>query len=77
MDNTQHITPTIAELLDEFFSLYKPAATRALRLRIDLVRSHLTVHLEAEGPRELTTPQRVILEADRAFDPHGAFARTK
>jgi hypothetical protein len=76
MDNTTHINPTIAELLDEFFRLYKPAATAALRTRIDLVLLHLGVHLEAEGPPELTTPQRVILEADRAFDPAGAFART-
>jgi hypothetical protein len=38
--------------------------------------THLGVHLEAEGPRELTSPQLLILEADRAFDPRGAFART-
>jgi hypothetical protein len=76
MDNTTHINPTIAELLDEFFRLYKPTAARALRARIDLVRSHLGVHLEDDGPRELTTPQLIILEADKAFDPHGAFTRT-
>ena len=76
MDKTTRIRPTIDELLEEFFRLYKPTAPRALRERIDLVRSHMSVHLENEGPRELTAPQLLILEADRAFDPNGAFART-
>ena len=76
MDNITPINPTISVLLDEFFSSYKPVAAPALRERIDRAHSHLCVHLEDEGPRELTRPQLVILEADRAFDPHDAFART-
>ena len=76
MNNTTDINPTISVLLDSFFGSYKPCAPRALRERIALVRSHLCDYLEENGPRELTGPQLVILEADRAFDPHGAFQRT-
>jgi hypothetical protein len=76
MDKTTQLHPTIADLLEHFFGSYKPAATGALRHNIDLVRSHLSQHLEVEGPRELTTQQLAILDADRAFDPVSAFART-
>jgi hypothetical protein len=70
------LNPSITQLLDEFFDAYKPTAGTALRKRISLVRAHLSRQLEAEGPRELTTSQLAILEADRQFDPNDAFART-
>jgi hypothetical protein len=76
MDKTKRTDPTIAELVEEFFCLYKPTAPCALRKRIDLVRSHLGAQLEVAGARELTSGQLLLLEAERAFNPENAFART-
>jgi hypothetical protein len=76
MDKTTQLNPTIADLLDEFFDKYKPAATTAQRQHIDLVRAHLSSHLEDDGAQQLTTPQLAILVAERSLEPAGAFQRT-
>jgi hypothetical protein len=70
------IHPPINIVLDDFFTSYKPAATSALRRRIELVRSDLLTHLELEGPRILTAGQLALLATEKQFNPDGAFART-
>lgn len=76
MSKSTAIHPTIAELLEEFFGAYRRSADQSVRTRTALVREHLARHLEAEGPNELTNSQLALLEADRQFNPDGAFART-
>jgi hypothetical protein len=76
MTKTSVPSPTISLLLHEFFADYKPGASPAARARIAIVRVDLDRHLEAEGPRILTTGQLAILASEKQFGSPAAFART-
>jgi hypothetical protein len=76
MTKTRVFSPSITDLLDEFFAGYQENAPAAVHARTTTVRADLEQHLELEGPRILTTGQLAILTTEKQFNPEGAFART-
>ena len=75
MTNTRSVRPSVAIILDEFFSDYKHVATDRERRRISLVRKDLTGHLDEEGWRVLDDSQTAIFDAERELRATGAFTR--
>ena len=69
-------SPTISEVLEQFFTVYQRAGTPLARARARAVRFDLQQHLEREGVRLLTGSQLAILNNEKQFDAEGAFART-
>lgn len=75
MTTTTH-NPTISDIFEEFFGSYRRNASDTVRQRVSAVRTDLEAHLEAEGPRILTSGQLAILSKEREFAPESAFLRT-
>ncbi|TFC48893.1 hypothetical protein E3T24_12550 [Cryobacterium sp. TmT2-59] len=68
--------PTIDDILGHVIHAERERATGVKRRRIDLVESLLRECLETDGERILVEPDRVLLAAERQFEPDGAFTRT-
>jgi hypothetical protein len=68
--------PHIDEILVAFFDREREGKKGLTLQRIDLVERMLRQFLDAEGNRVLVDDDRILLEAEREFEPDGAFART-
>ena len=69
------LDPPIDVLLQDYFHHAREQANGIALTRLDIVERELREYLEREGHRVLTTGGLAILDAERQFDPHGAFAR--
>lgn len=73
MDETPR--PSAADLLDAFFTRSYMLDHPSVRAHAGDVRRHLEVYLDTEHDHFLTTPELVLVAAERQLDPAGAAAR--
>lgn len=76
MTTTSTSNLTTFDIFDQFFGSYRQNASALVRKRVVAVRLDLEGHLEAEGPRILTSVQVAILIKECEFAPDTAFIRT-
>ena len=68
--------PNIDGILVAFFGREREGKKGLTLQRIDLVERLLRQYLDAAGDRILVDDDRILLAAEREFEPDGAFART-
>jgi len=68
-------TPRIDPILRRFFDRELRGKDAPARVRIEAMESRLRQYLESSADRILTDGELMLVQAEREFDPVGAFAR--
>ncbi|WP_251858093.1 hypothetical protein [Herbiconiux sp. L3-i23] len=75
VEPVEEVLPSIVEILDSWFASRARRVTGRRRERVESVAARLRRCVETESDRVATAGEKVLIAAERQFEPDGAVAR--